>query len=77
MKNKIDSNDYTKCLFSNERVAHKQSIIKSAKHKVFSVSTKKKMLDPLDDKRYICNNKINTLAWGHYELQNIQKTDKT
>lgn len=28
------------------------------------------MLDPFDDKRHISENKIDTLAWGHFKLNN-------
>lgn len=71
LKSKISLQDYIDCLFNEQCVVHNQSTIKSSKHTLFSVCSKKKMLDPFDDKRYISNNKIDTMAWGHYSLKNL------
>lgn len=70
LKRQIDYDDYYKCLFDEKCVTVKQNTIKSVKHRLYSVSCMKKALDPFDDKRFILDDKINTLAWGHCELQN-------
>lgn len=43
-------------------------IFKSIKHTLFTTHVNKIALSSNDDKRFICENKINTLAWGHYEI---------
>lgn len=45
-----------------------QCTIKSKLHKVYSIEQSKSMLDPNDDKRHICENRIDTIAWGHNSL---------
>lgn len=66
LKKKLNFEQYYNCLFNTCSITHKQSIILSAKHKLYSVCLDKKMLDPFDDKRIILENNIDTLAYGHY-----------
>ncbi|CAI6377125.1 unnamed protein product [Macrosiphum euphorbiae] len=44
------------------------------KHDIFTVEQNKKALSVYDDKRFILENGINTLAWGHYKT-NIDRND--
>lgn len=47
----------------------KQYTIRSKKHEVYTISMQKIALNPFDDKRYIIKpDGIDTLAWGHYQL---------
>lgn len=66
---KIDFDSYFKCLIEKINFVDAQCTIKSKLHKVYSIEQTKSMLDPLDDKRKICENKIDTIAWGHYSLK--------
>lgn len=66
LNKKINFDKYYECLFENSPVIESQATIKSYKHKLFSVSLSKRMLDSCDDKRAILDDKINTRAWGHY-----------
>lgn len=70
ISNKITFEDYKKCIFQNCTYINNQSTINSHLHKVYTISTKKKMLDGRDDKRIILNNGINTVAIGHYKYNN-------
>jgi len=47
--------------------------IQSNKHIVFSKTTNKLVLNADDDKRYVMNDGINTMAYGHYKLKSISK----
>ena len=40
----------------------------SYKHKLYTETINKLALNPLDDKVYICNNKTDTLTFGHYRI---------
>ncbi|XP_025407209.1 uncharacterized protein LOC112681162 [Sipha flava] len=42
--------------------------IRSFKHRVKTVVTMKKTLNRSDDKRYILNDRVHTLAHGHYKI---------
>lgn len=69
LQKKLHFDDFYNCLFNECTITHKQSNIRSHKHRLFSISLDKKMLDPFDDKRFVCENKIETFAWGHYKLK--------
>jgi hypothetical protein len=43
--------------------------IRSFKHQVKTVVTMKKTLNRSDDKRYILNDRVHTLAHGHYSIE--------
>ena len=64
----IAHEDYKTCLFKQEKQLRKMNIIRSYSHVVYTETITKVALSPYDDKRYILENKINTLAWGHREI---------
>ena len=62
IKNTLSFEDYKKCLFSEEEVMKCMNIIRSKNHDIFSMKMNKLALSSNDDKRLICENKINTKA---------------
>lgn len=69
LENTISFNDYYNCVKNNCVELRKQYSIRSKKHDVYTISTMKLALNPYDDKRYIIKpDCIDTLAWGHYQL---------
>lgn len=60
--------DYKECL--EEKINHYASMnmIRSYRHNLYSVELFKSSLSPNDDKRYILEDGINTLPWGHYRI---------
>ncbi|XP_075225352.1 uncharacterized protein LOC142333778 [Lycorma delicatula] len=59
---------YKKSLF-NDSVTYTSAYgIISTLHNIFSINKSKKSLSPYDDKRYILENKINTVPYGHYSI---------
>ena len=54
--------DYKECIFSKEKVMRKMNIFRSKYHEIYSTTVNKVALSANDDKRLICENKINTLA---------------
>lgn len=65
---KISFNDYYRCMIDHCTLAGSQNLILSKLHNVFTTKQTKNILSPFDDKRYLAENKINTLPWGHYSL---------
>ena len=61
IKNASSFEDYKKCLFSEE-VMKDMNIIRSKNHDIYSMTVNKLALPANDDKRLICENKINTKA---------------
>ncbi|XP_076383902.1 uncharacterized protein LOC143261216 [Megalopta genalis] len=64
----ITFDDYLACLHDHLEKSVCVKLIMSIQHQVYSVSQSKLALSPYDDKRYILNNSIETLPWGHYKI---------
>lgn len=61
---------YKKCLFDQVSIYRNMLNFKSKLHTIYTQNLNKKALSFEDTKRYICNDKISTLAWGHYKIEN-------
>ena len=68
VKKTITSEDYKRCLFEGINIHRSQMMFRSVKHKVKTLEVNKLALSREDDKR-ISINGIDSLAMGHYELQ--------
>ena len=68
VKKSITHEDYKKCLLTGKEQLRKQNIIRSYKHEVYTEEVNKVALSVSDDKRYILEDGINTLALGHYRI---------
>ena len=62
IKKSLSFEDYKKCLFTEEKIMREMNIIRSQNHDIYSMTINKAALSANDDKRLICENKINTLA---------------
>ena len=67
VKKSITHEDYKTCLLTSKEQLRKQNIIRSYKHEVYT-EVNKIALSANDDKRYILEDGINTLALGHYRI---------
>jgi hypothetical protein len=70
LKKDITFEDYVDCIQSGHVIVNEQNSIRSKNHHVYSIKQSKITLNPHDDKRYIKEDKINTLPWGHYKIPN-------
>ena len=70
IKNNITHENYKECLFTQNVQLRKQTTIRSREHVVHTEVVNKVALSPYDDKRYILENGIDTLAWGHHKIRN-------
>ena len=68
VKKSITHEDYKKCLFTGKRQLRKMNIIRSHMHEVYTEEVNKVALCSDDDKRYILEDGIDTLALGHYRI---------
>ena len=59
---------YKECLINVELRTDKVSRIGSELHQIYTYNFSKPSLSPFDDKRYVLDDKINTLAYGHYAI---------
>ena len=66
-KRKLRHANYKECLFEKRQTMTNMNQIRSERHEIYSIKLSKIGLSPYDDKRYILNDGMNTLAYGHYE----------
>lgn len=69
LKKEITFADYVDCLMNKKTIARTQRTFRTKNHIVFTIAQKKIALSPFDDKRYILENNIDTLPWGHHKLE--------
>ena len=67
VRNLLSSDDYKKCLTSLEPVKKKMRTIRSDHHNVYTYEMNKIALSAFDDKRWILEDGVSTLAYGHYK----------
>ena len=65
----ITHEDYKTCLLTGKEQLRKMNIIRSYNHEVYTEEVNKVALSAEDDKRYILEDGIHTLAWGHYKIK--------
>ena len=68
IKASITHEDYKTCLFTGKEQLRKMPVIRSHSHEVYTEEINKVALCSDDDKRYILEDGINTLAWGHHTI---------
>lgn len=68
LKKEITFDDYLDCIRNKNIIVKNQNSIRAKNHKVFTIQQKKIALSPFDNKRYILENNVDTLPWGHYSI---------
>ncbi|KAL4135021.1 hypothetical protein QTP88_006689 [Uroleucon formosanum] len=78
LDNHMTFNDHKKCLFGMENMdVNRENVsIRSFKHKLMTIKTNKITLNNFDDKRVVLEDKIHTLAHGHYRLEENELEDE-
>src|SRR5436190_24178435 len=64
---------FRRCLFDQETHMSTYNTIRSFNHNLHSITQRKKALSYFDDKRYILDDKIHTLPFGHYSIRDIEQ----
>ena len=62
-------NEYKDILFNKKVIRHKMRRIQSKKHKIGTYEANKTSLSCFDDKTYILNDSVHTLAYFHKDLK--------
>lgn len=65
--------DYKNALNLSNILYDHMYTFKTSKHTIYTQVKRKKVLCGNDDKRCILSDKVNTLAWGHYKCEEINK----
>ena len=74
IKNNISHKNYQETLLGNKQMHNSMKTIRSQKHQLGSYKINKVSLSCFDDKRYILQDGINSMAYGHYSLMTSQHT---
>ena len=69
----IEHDEFMDTLINKKVIRHNMSGIKSFNHKMFTYESNKISLSTFDDKRYILDNGISTLAYGHKDIPKKHK----
>lgn len=65
----IKMDNFKTCLFEDKEEYREMYTIRSYKHELFTICMNKLALSNKDGKRYILENKIDTLPWGHTQAK--------
>ena len=68
VKRTISHEDFRDSVFNRTIISREQNIIRSRNHNVHTECQKKIALNPLDNKRYLIPDSIDTLPWGHIDI---------
>jgi hypothetical protein len=71
VKKHLTFNDYKNALFSEKSSKHLMRYFRTEDHQISTVIQNKTSLSINDDKRFILDCGIKTLAYGHYKIENI------
>ena len=69
VKKSIMHEDFERTLFTGNILIKEQNLIRSRLHRLFTETMSKIALSADDDKRVVLEDKISTLALGHYKLK--------
>ena len=72
IKSKLRHELYRQCLFRRETQMESMNLFRTDKHQIHTVKLNKTTLSAFDDKRYIRNDGIHTLAHGHWRIKEQQ-----
>ena len=68
VKKEIRHEQYKKALFERKQFLHGMNMILSEGHKIYSMHVNKVSLSPFDTKRWIADDGVHTLAYGHKDI---------
>ena len=68
VKKEITHRNYVDCLINEKTYMHQMTTIKSYQHQLYTVKQNKVSLCPYDDKRYLLEDGITSLPYGHYRI---------
>ncbi|MGI9555413.1 MAG: endonuclease domain-containing protein [Cyanophyceae cyanobacterium] len=71
VENNIRHDDYVNVLETAGQMYHTMNFIRSFQHELYSTTINKKSIGAYDDKRYILDDGVNSLAHGHFKIQKL------
>ena len=72
IKKDVSFEDYKQALFAGANIYKKMKTFRSYNHVLYTIEMNKSGLCAFDDKRWVLDNGIDTLAHGHYKIKNLK-----
>ena len=72
LKKFIKHNHYKKVIEENNVFVTNMTRFQSKSHEIHTIKTEKMIFMPMDDKRFILDNGIDTLPYGHYSIKSLK-----
>lgn len=72
VKQDLKHSMYKDCLFNRSKSTHNMTLIRSDHHELFCDNINKTTLSCFDDKRYVKSCGIETLAYGHRDIETLR-----
>ena len=67
-KKQITHQNYKQALFNKSVFKHRMNMLRSKDHQIYGLHLNKTTLSPFDSKRWIKDDGIHTLAYGHKDV---------
>lgn len=68
VKKELRHEQYKEVLFDKKTLRHGMNMLRSEKHQIYGLRVNKVSLSPFDSKRWIADDGVNTLAYGHKDI---------
>ena len=68
IEKEITHEHYKESLFGRKQFMHKMKILRSEGHEMYGMCMNKISISPFDTKRWIADDGVQTLAYGHFRL---------
>ena len=68
IKKEITHEHYKEALFQRKQFMHKMKILRSEAHEMYGMCMNKISISPFDTKRWIADDGVQTLPYGHFRL---------
>ena len=65
------------CCSTKQHKIRKMNVIRSYKHEIYTEEVNKVALNGSDDKRIIMADRIRTMAYGHYQVNQVSENSGT
>ena len=72
VKHQIRHEQYKETLFERKTFRHGMNMLRSERHQMYGIRVNKVSLSPFDSKRWISDNGVDTLGYGHRTIQEMQ-----
>ena len=72
IENEITHENYKETFFGRKQYMHKMKILRSEGHEMYGMCMNKISISPFDTKRWIADDSVHTLAYGHRAIRQAE-----